>query len=197
MVSSRFCCCIRDYLIKVSTHWDQVVQFFGTAGWKLSNIHGTFKSWKRKTHTRAMFNTLISLSSKHFTLTQLEHSTDLDLWERLSDGLMTRCLFIHQSNCVSHQPLKLCTLIAKRGRSDHHIQQAFNLRPRQTHKTKLGRIAQLVKCQTERPSAMLMQLSFPGAARDFPPWVNFQCRFCYCVCPTPVCHCMHQHLCAC
>ena len=35
-----------------------------------------------------------------------------------------------------------------------------------------GLVAQLVQCQTGTP---LMQVQFPGAARDFPPRVNFQC----------------------
>ena len=114
-----------------------------------------------------MFNTLISLSSKHFTLTQMEHSTDLDLWERLSDGLMTWCLFIHQSNCVSHQPLKLCTLIAKRGRSDHHIQQAFNLRPRQTHKTKLGQDSSAGKMSDRKAKCNVDAALIPWCGNEF------------------------------
>ena len=39
-----------------------------------------------------------------------------------------------------------------------------------------GGIAQLVKQWTERPGTILTQFWFPGAARDFSPRVNCQCR---------------------
>ena len=39
-----------------------------------------------------------------------------------------------------------------------------------------GGIVQLVKHPTENPGAILTQAQFPGAARDFSPRVNFQCR---------------------
>ena len=49
--------------------------------------------------------------------------------------------------------------------------------------TKGGDVAQLVEHRTVTP---LTQVRFPGAARDFSPIVNFQCRLSY-VCPyTPV-----------
>ena len=37
-------------------------------------------------------------------------------------------------------------------------------------------IAQLEECPTEKPGATLTQVRVPGAARDFSPSVNFQCR---------------------
>ena len=40
-------------------------------------------------------------------------------------------------------------------------------------------LAQLVDHPTEMPGAILVQLRVPGAARDFSPRVNFQCRLCY------------------
>ena len=42
-----------------------------------------------------------------------------------------------------------------------------------------GDVAQLVDRRTGTP---LMQVGFPGAARDFSPRVNFQCRLSYGVC---------------
>ena len=48
--------------------------------------------------------------------------------------------------------------------------------------------AQLVEHRTGTP---LTQVRFPGAARDFSPRINFQCRLSYrCPC-TPVYNCMH------
>ena len=40
-------------------------------------------------------------------------------------------------------------------------------------------ISQLVDCQTGKPGTMLMQVQVPSAARDFSPWVSFQCRRCH------------------
>ena len=37
-------------------------------------------------------------------------------------------------------------------------------------------MAQLVECPTEKPGAILMWVLVPGAARDFSPRVNNQCR---------------------
>ena len=45
-----------------------------------------------------------------------------------------------------------------------------------------GNMAQLVECHT---SSLLKQNQFSGAARDFSPWVNFQCRLRYNVCTPP------------
>ena len=44
-------------------------------------------------------------------------------------------------------------------------------------------ILQFVQCRT---GMSLTQVRFPGAARDFSPGVNFQCRLSYCV-STPLC----------
>ena len=51
-------------------------------------------------------------------------------------------------------------------------------------------VAQLVEHRTGTPPT---QVRFPGAARDFSPRVNFQCRLSYGV-RTPVRNCMHFHL---
>ena len=54
-----------------------------------------------------------------------------------------------------------------------------------------GDVAQLVEHRTGTP---LIQVRFPGVARDFSPRVNFHCRFSY-VCPyTPLCNRLHLHL---
>ena len=42
-----------------------------------------------------------------------------------------------------------------------------------------SRIARLAEQQTEKPGAILMQVRVPGAARDFSPRVDFQCRLSY------------------
>ena len=55
-----------------------------------------------------------------------------------------------------------------------------------------GDVAQLVEHQT---STLLRQVRFPGAARDFSPRVNFQCRLCYGVC-TPPCATTCINICA-
>ena len=46
----------------------------------------------------------------------------------------------------------------------------------------IGDAAQLAECWT---GTLLMQVRFPGAARDFSSRVNFQCRLSYGVCTTP------------
>ena len=56
-----------------------------------------------------------------------------------------------------------------------------------------GDVAQLVEQWT---GTSLTQVRFPGAARDFSPTVNIQCRLLRCP-YTPVCNRTHQHLCAC
>ena len=62
------------------------------------------------------------------------------------------------------------------------VKHCANLRRR------CGDVAQLVEHRTVTP---LTQVRFPGAARDFSPRVNFQCRLSY-VCPyNPVCNRMH------
>ena len=58
-------------------------------------------------------------------------------------------------------------------------------------------IAQLVGPRpTEKPGVLLTRVRVPGAARDFSPRVNFQCRLSYGVRTAPVCNGMYQHLCA-
>ena len=52
--------------------------------------------------------------------------------------------------------------------------------------------AQLLQCQT---GTLLMQVRFPGAARDFSPRVNFQCRLSYDV-HTPTCVITYINICA-
>ena len=44
---------------------------------------------------------------------------------------------------------------------------------------------------------MLTRVRVPGAARDFCPRVNVQCRLSYGVCAAPMSKCTHQNLCAC
>ena len=44
---------------------------------------------------------------------------------------------------------------------------------------------------------MLTRVQVPGAARDFCPRVNVQCRLSYGVCAAPMSKCTHQNLCAC
>ena len=56
-----------------------------------------------------------------------------------------------------------------------------------------GAVAQLVEHRTGTPPT---QVRFPGAARDFSPRVNFQCRLSYGVRTPPVCNRVHSHLCA-
>ena len=46
----------------------------------------------------------------------------------------------------------------------------------------VGNVAQLVE---HRTGTSPTQVRFPGAARDFSPRVNFQCRLCYSVCTPP------------
>ena len=58
--------------------------------------------------------------------------------------------------------------------------------------TLVGDVAQLVEYRTVTP---LTQVRFPGAARDFSPRVNFQCRFSYGVC-TPPCAIAYIYTCA-
>ena len=41
-----------------------------------------------------------------------------------------------------------------------------------------ARIAQLVQRPTEKPGTILTRVRVRGAARDFSPRVNFQCRMC-------------------
>ena len=53
-------------------------------------------------------------------------------------------------------------------------------------------VAQLVERRTGTP---LAQIRFPGAARDFPPKINFQCRLSYGV-RTPPCAIACIYLCA-
>ena len=43
------------------------------------------------------------------------------------------------------------------------------------------RIAQMVDRLNKKLGVILMQVQVPGAARDFPPGVNFQCRLSYSV----------------
>ena len=50
-----------------------------------------------------------------------------------------------------------------------------------------GDVAQLVERRTGTP---LRQVRFPGAARDFSPRVNFQCRVSYDVRTPLVCNCV-------
>ena len=53
-------------------------------------------------------------------------------------------------------------------------------RKKRKKKRKIGvEIAQLVECLTEKPGAILTWVRVPGAARDFSPRVNFQCRLSY------------------
>ena len=47
-----------------------------------------------------------------------------------------------------------------------------------------------------RTGTPLTQMRFPGAARDFSPRVQFQCRLSYGVRTPPVCNRTHYHLCA-
>ena len=56
-----------------------------------------------------------------------------------------------------------------------------------------GDVAQLVERRTGTP---LAQVQFPGAARDFSPRVNFQCRLSYGV-STPPCAIARINICAC
>ena len=55
-----------------------------------------------------------------------------------------------------------------------------------------GEVAQLVECWT---GALLRQVQFPGAAREFSSGVNFQCRLSYSVC-TPPCATTCINICA-
>ena len=55
-----------------------------------------------------------------------------------------------------------------------------------------GDVVQFVERRTVMP---LMQVRFPGAARDFLPRVNFQCRFSFGV-PTPPCAIACINICA-
>ena len=57
-------------------------------------------------------------------------------------------------------------------------------------------IARLVERLTKKPGAILTRVRVPGAARDFSPRVNFQCRLSYGVRTAPGCNHIHQHLCA-
>ena len=49
-------------------------------------------------------------------------------------------------------------------------------------------VAPLVERQD---GTLLMRVRFPGAARDFPPRVNFQCRLSYGVRTPPMCNRMY------
>ena len=57
--------------------------------------------------------------------------------------------------------------------------------------------AQLLEYLTQKPGTILVWVQIPGAARDFPPRVNFQCRLSCGVHTAPVCYHTHQHLCPC
>ena len=56
------------------------------------------------------------------------------------------------------------------------------------------RIAQSVERWTEKPGTVLMLVRFPGAARDFSPGVDCQCRISYGVLHPRAYNHMHQHL---
>ena len=62
--------------------------------------------------------------------------------------------------------------------------------------TQRAGMAQLAERPTEKPGAMMTRVRVPGAARDFSPRVNFQCRLSYGARTAPVCNRMHRHLCA-
>ena len=57
-----------------------------------------------------------------------------------------------------------------------YILHLFSFTPIYSDKREGGDVVQLVEHRTDTP---LTQVRFPGAARDFSPRVNFQCRLSY------------------
>ena len=58
------------------------------------------------------------------------------------------------------------------------------------------RVMDVAQSTERRTGTPLTQVRFPGAARCFPPRVNFQCRLPYDVRTPPCANRMHLHLCA-
>ena len=54
-------------------------------------------------------------------------------------------------------------------------------------------IAQSIEHPTEKPGAILTRVRIPGAARDFSPRANFQCKLSYGVSTAHECNRIHQH----
>ena len=98
-----------------------------------------------------------------------------------------------------HSPVDIIDILQRSsqhyGHPEADVTDAFELRTRATSSKHRehpqgGDVAQLVERRTGTP---LRQVRFPGAARDFSPRVNFQCRLSYGV-RTPPCaiaYCAH------
>ena len=62
---------------------------------------------------------------------------------------------------------------------------------------KWGGDSSVARASAWKASAMLTRVRVPGAARDFCPRVNVQCRLSYRVCAAPMSKCTHHNLCVC
>ena len=102
--------------------------------------------------------------------------------------------------CCFRNPLNSDMYYKKKKKKDNNNNNnKANKNPQQLITMNLslrGGIAQLVERTAEKSGAILARVRVPGAAKDFSPRVNFQCRLFYGVRTAPVCNRMHQHLCA-